>query len=232
MKIKLIYSYNGSNFSGSQSQPHKNSVEDRLKMALFRVGIFEKLTTASRTDKGVHALNQVSTTNCGEFWDLNKLKEQLNRHARPFIYIKKIEKVSSEFHPRFSAKKRSYRYILNHSNFSPFLENLCLFYDKIDIEKLNLSLSKFIGKHDFKNFMKTGSDIKDSIREIYKAYAFSYNNLTIIKFEANGFLRSQVRLMVANVLKEQISNQKFTLEKSITRIPAPPNALYLERIFY
>lgn len=232
MLIKIIYSYNGSNFSGSQSQPHKNTVEDKLKMALRSVGIFASLTTASRTDKGVHALNQVSSTKCGDFWNLKRLKEQLNRHARPSINIKKIEKVSSEFHPRFSAKKRSYRYILNHSNFSPFLENLCFFCEKVDIEKLNLSLNKFVGKHDFKEFMKTGSDIKDSVREIYKAYTFSYKHLTIIKFEANGFLRSQVRLMIANALKEQTSSKRFSLQKPITKIPASPNGLYLERIFY
>lgn len=232
MKIKIIYSYDGSKFNGSQSQPHLNTAEDTLKNALFHVGIFEKLTTSSRTDKGVHALNQVSSTECGDFWDLEKLKNLLNRHSHPFVHIKKIETVNSKFHSRFDAKKRSYRYILNHNSYNPFLSSYCYFYKKIDLEKLNLSLSKFIGKYNFSEFMKTGSDVKNFEREIYKAYAFGYKNLTIIKFEADGFLRSQVRLMVANALKEQTSSSKFSINKAITRIPSPASGLYLERIFY
>lgn len=232
MNIKLIYSYDGSLLSGSQSQPNKNTAEDILKSAISHAGLFDRLTTSSRTDKGVHALNQVSVTKCGDFWDLRRLKELINRHTHPILHIKDIKQVDDSFHPRFDAKARSYRYILNHSKFSPFLANYCYFCNEVDLDKLNLALSKFIGKNDFSNFMKTGSDTKSSIREIHKAYAFRYKNLTIIKFKANGFLRSQVRLMIANALNECQKNLEFNLDKPNTRIPTPPNALYLERIFY
>ncbi|QKF64801.1 tRNA pseudouridine(38-40) synthase TruA [Campylobacter corcagiensis] len=232
MKIKLIYSYDGSLLSGSQSQPSQNTAEDILKNAMSHAGLFDKLITSSRTDKGVHALNQVSVTKCLDFWNLNRLKELINRHSRPTLNIKNIEVVDENFHPRFDAKARSYRYILNHSKFSPFLANYCYFCDAIDIKSLNLALSKFKGINDYKNFMKTGSDTKSSVREIYLAFAYRYRNLTIIKFKANGFLRSQVRLMVANALKECKKGDKFSLKSPNTRIPAPPNALYLERVFY
>lgn len=232
MKIKLTYSYDGSLLSGSQCQPHENTAENILKNAMSHAGLFDKLITSSRTDKGVHALNQVSVTKCLDFWNLDRLKELINRHSRPTLDVKKIEIVDENFHPRFCAKARSYRYILNHGKFCPFLAPYCYFFDEIDLKGLNLALDKFRGVNDYKNFMKTGSDTKSSIREIYSSFAYRYKNLTIIKFKANGFLRSQVRLMVANALKECKKGAKFSLESPNTRIPAPPNALYLERVFY
>ena len=86
MKIALIYSYDGSKFCGSQTQPNLNAVEDKLNLALNRVGIFQKVISSSRTDKNVHALNQVSTTEIGDFFhDLNHLKNLINHHAKPYI---------------------------------------------------------------------------------------------------------------------------------------------------
>ena len=230
--LKIRYSYNGAKFCGSQSQPNGRSVEDALKNALSHVGLFGSLTTSSRTDRGVHALGQISTIKCPDFWDLRRLKELINRHAKPNILVKKLEFVSENFHPRYCAVARSYRYILNHGEFDPFLADFCHFYGNLDINLLNLALSKFVGKHDFSEFMKFGSDTKSPEREIYKAYAYRYKNLTIIKFKANGFLRSQVRLMVANALKSLKTSQEISFTKALTRIPAPPNGLYLERIFY
>ncbi|NLY03333.1 MAG: tRNA pseudouridine(38-40) synthase TruA [Campylobacter sp.] len=232
MNIKITYSYDGSSFSGSQTQPHTNTVEDELKKALKNVGIVDKLITSSRTDKNVHALNQVSTVEVKDFWDLNRLKTLINRKIHPSIFIKNISETRPNFHPRYDAKARSYRYILNHATYLPFLKNYCYFYEEVDLEKLNLALSKFKGKHNFINFMKTGSDVRTTKREIYTVFAYRYKNLTIIKFKASGFLRAQVRLMVANALKEVSFDKEFSINAPNSHTPAPPNGLYLERIFY
>lgn len=239
MKIALIYSYDGSKFCGSQTQPNLKAVEDRLNYAFSRLGIFEKVISSSRTDKNVHALNQVSTIQIGDFFnDFSKLKDILNRHSKPYIFIKKIVKVDENFQVRFDAKARSYRYILNHNEFNPFLSDYFYFCKKPDIKLLNKALKIFIGRHDFDEFKKQGSIKENFVREIYKAYAYEYKNLTIIKFKANGFLRSQVRLMVANSLKFINGDETFLQNKNrfylkaITRIPSPPNGLYLERVFY
>ncbi|PSM52643.1 tRNA pseudouridine(38-40) synthase [Campylobacter blaseri] len=232
MNLKIIYSYDGSKFHGSQRQPDKKSVENILQNSFNSIGIYENLISSSRTDKGVHALNQVSTIICPNFWDLNKLVKVLNKNCHPHIHIKNISIMKNDFHPRYDAKFRSYRYIINHQNYNPFLSNYCYFYKELDLKLLNRALSKFIGKYDFVNFMKTGSDNKTTIRNIYKSYAYKYNNYTIIKFKADGFLRAQVRLMIANAIKEIETEESFTIKKAITRNPAPPNGLYLERIFY
>ena len=111
MKIQLIYSYDGSKFQGSQTQPHENGVEDELARALAHVGIFERVISSSRTDKSVHANNQSSSVVCGDhFKDLNRLQDLINHHAHPSIHIKRINLVDDSFQARYDAVARSYRY--------------------------------------------------------------------------------------------------------------------------
>ncbi|AVK81011.1 tRNA pseudouridine(38-40) synthase TruA [Campylobacter fetus] len=261
MKIALTYSYDGSKFKGSQTQPDKNAVEDCLNLALNRVGIFKPVISSSRTDKGVHAISQVSCVECGEFWNerFEWLKNQVNKHTKPYIYVKNIKKVSDEFHPRYDAVARSYRYIIYHNEKNVFLADYVHFYENLNIQRLNAALKLLIGKHDFKAFYKVGSDEKSTVREIFYAKAYQIYKtkeakfsakfdtkfktqkptLTVINFKANGFLRAQVRLMVANALQACKSDENlsqfisnFKEQKPLTRMPSPPNGLYLKRIFY
>lgn len=232
VKLKLVYSYDGSKFSGSQSQPHGRGVEDVLRAALGRVGIFAPLISSSRTDKGVHALRQVSCVECTVYWELPRLKELINRHCAPYIFVRHISPVPRDFHPRYDAVARSYRYVLNHGRPSPFLSDFCVFYPRVDLAALNAALANFIGEHDFSEFMKSGSDIKSPVRELYVARAYSFRNLTLINFKANGFLRAQVRLMVANALKSVQSGRKISFSRALSRIPFPPNGLYLSSVSY
>jgi len=156
----------------------------------------------------------------------------------PSIYFKKIEKVNN-FHPRFDAKKRSYRYILS-PIINPFIANYTTYYPKkINKTILNEALNLLKGTHDFEYFAKTGSDVNNYIREIYDAYLLEYKNFTIIKIIGNGFLRGQIRIIVDFLLK--INENKLTLhdlklqlnkEKLINKHLAPPQGLYLERIWY
>ena len=232
VKLKLVYSYDGSKFSGSQSQPHGRGVEDVLRAALGRVGIFAPLISSSRTDKGVHALRQVSCVECTVHWELSRLKELINRHCAPYIFVQHISPVPRDFHPRYDAVTRCYRYVLNHGRPSPFLSDFCVFYPRVDLAALNAALANFVGEHDFSEFMKSGSDIKSPVRELYVARAYSFRNLTLINFKANGFLRAQVRLMVANALKSVQSGRKISFSRALSRIPFPPNGLYLSNVSY
>ena len=232
VKLKLVYSYDGSKFSGSQSQPHGRGVEDVLRAALGRVGIFAPLISSSRTDKGVHALRQVSCVECTVHWELPRLKELINRHCAPYIFVQHISQVPRDFHPRYDAVARCYRYVLNHGRPSPFLSDFCVFYPRVDLAALNAALANFIGEHDFSEFMKSGSDIKSPVRELYVARTYSFRNLTLINFKANGFLRAQVRLMVANALKSVQSGRKISFSRALSRIPFPPNGLYLSSVSY
>jgi len=222
-----------------QKQPNKKTVQGSLEEALKKLNIHTNVLHAGRTDKGVHALNQVISFQIPNFWDKEKLLPALNKILHPFIHIKKIFVVNDNFNPRFDAKKRSYRYIIT-PHFTPYLANYMTYYPKkIDIELLKKALKKFEGKHDFEYFSKTGSEVNTYVREIYKTNIYKYKNLTIIKIQGNGFLRGQIRLIIDFLLK--INEQKLTIEdlqkqlskeKLISKHLAPPNGLYLERIWY
>ena len=212
MRLKLVFSYDGSKFQGSQTQPHENGVEDALGAALAHVGIFSKIISSSRTDKGVHANNQVACVECGEhFRDFTRLKSLINRHAHPAVHVKFISRAQDCFHPRYDATARAYRYVINHGEFSPFLAPYETFLPKFDVRLANELLALFVGEHDFSAFMKLGSDAKSPMRRITKAFCYARGERSIIVFKANGFLRAQVRLMVASVFKalELAKNGKF-----------------------
>jgi tRNA pseudouridine38-40 synthase len=222
-----------------QIQPDQKTIEGEILNALKKININTKIFHSGRTDRGVHALNQVISFKIPDFWNLEKLKNLLNKMLYPSIYFKKITVAPCGFHPRFWAKKRSYRYLIS-KYFTPFNAKYTLYYpEKIDLLKINKALKILKGTHDFEYFAKTGSDVNHYIREIYKAYAFEYKNFYIIKIEGNGFLRGQIRIIIDFLLK--INENKLTIndlkkqlnkEKLISKHLAPPNGLYLERIWY
>ncbi|ACM92677.1 tRNA pseudouridine synthase A [Nautilia profundicola AmH] len=222
-----------------QKQPDKITVQGSIENALKRLNINSDVLHAGRTDRGVHALNQVVSFKLPSFWNQNKLLTELNKILHPNIHIKKFYNVNDDFNPRFDAKKRSYRYILN-PNFNPFSANYTTYYPhKINISLLKKALKEFEGIHDFEYFAKTGSDVNNYIREIYKTDVYKYKNFTVIKIVGNGFLRAQIRLIVDFVLK--INENKLTVQdlqkqlskqELISKHLAPPNGLYLDRIWY
>jgi len=222
-----------------QKQPDKTTVQGTLEKALEKLNIHSKILHAGRTDRGVHALNQVVSFKFPCFWDHIKLLNELNKILHPNIHIKKFYFVNDNFNPRFDAKKRSYRYILN-PDFTPFNANYTTFYPhNINITLLKKALKVLEGKHDFEYFAKTGSNVNNYTRTIYKTDIYKYKNLTVIKIEGNGFLRGQIRLIVDFILK--INEKKLSIEdlkkqlskeKIFSKHLAPPNGLYLERIWY
>ncbi|MDR1460496.1 MAG: tRNA pseudouridine(38-40) synthase TruA [Campylobacteraceae bacterium] len=238
MRVFLYISYDGSNFQGFQQQPNKNGVMDKIIFALKELGITSKPIGSSRTDRGVHALNQVVHVDIPPFWeDLEKLKNTLNRLLFPYVHVKNISPFG--LHARFDAQKRLYRYLCYSGEHSPFLNDYALFLPKFDLNLINEALLLFIGKHDFGFFKKTGSETKDDIRILYKANAYMYKNFLIFRFLANGFLRSQVRLMVGAALSVQegsltLLELKAQIDKKnrIFTKAASACGLYLSRVYY
>ncbi|PID48387.1 MAG: tRNA pseudouridine(38-40) synthase TruA [Proteobacteria bacterium] len=241
MRIYLKISYDGSKFQGFQQQTStKNTILNKLILALNALGIKDVPVGSGRTDKGVHASNQALHLDIPPFWsDLKKLKIMLNRHLNPHIHVKKIYHVKKDFHARFSPIKREYRYIFYHGEFSPFLSSYVHFYPSFDMERLNDILELFKGRHDFEYFKKNGSESKNFIREIYNIKALPHKNKTIVIIQADGFLRSQIRMIISAVLKvyegklthKQIKDQ-LDLKSIHTETLSPANGLYLHRVFY
>jgi len=236
MRICITISYNGTTFLGSQVQKEtNNTIFNHIENALSEINIYSKPHASGRTDKGVHATGQTFHIDIPEYWqDLKKLKETLNKILTKSIDIKKIKKVQNNFHARYSAKSRVYRYIIKKSKSNPFENDLISFYENINFENIQKNIKLFEGKHDFINFMKTGSEVNSTVREVYKTLSYKHKDFIILYFEANGFLRSQIRLMVGALLsledtqiKEQLSSKKIYKIK-----PAKANGLYLAKIKY
>jgi len=240
MRVKATIAYDGSYFKGFQKQKSTNqTITSQIEIALRSVAINNSIRGSGRTDAGVHATGQVIDFELPTFWqDLEKLKVVLNRKLN-HIAFKKIVFVDNDFHARFSAKKRLYRYIFKTTTPSVFEQNYISYYPKFNENRLKEALSSFEGRHDFSNFIKTGTITHTNVREIYKSYYRNYKNYHFIYFEANGFLRSQVRIMVdfsmqVALEKESLKSLKeqLNLTKRHSTKLAPPEGLYLARISY
>jgi tRNA pseudouridine38-40 synthase len=118
--------------------------------------------------------------------------------------------VDNDFHARFSAKKREYRYIISNKQLTPFNSKYLAYYTDIDVEKINSAIELFIGTHDFGYFSKKGSDPISTIREIYDIKFYEYKDVFVLNFKANSYLRSQIRMIVDFIMK--ISSGRLSLD--------------------
>lgn len=242
MNCKIVIQYDGSKFYGSQKQPKLSSVESTLQEALSIFNIDSKLLFSGRTDRNVHATGQVISLDIPFFWkDLTKLKDKLNNTLPNSVYIKSINPVEDDFHARFSAKKRSYRYLVSTKKPNPFNNDYITYLNDIDELKIKEAVKQFVGTNDFKNFSKEGSEPNSTIRTIYEAKFYKYKEIYVFKFTANAFLRSQIRLMIGFLLaisegKKNIKDLKSHLKNDKLaygfKKPAPANGLYLSRVIY
>jgi len=240
VRVKAVIAYDGSKFYGFQKQTTTTqTITTQIELALKSLHINSSIVGSGRTDRGVHASNQVIHFDLPLYWsDLDKLRYTLNQKLR-YIYIKHIVMVDDDFHARFSAKRRIYRYVFKTKPISVFQKDYISYYKNFNDVKLQEALECFVGRHDFALFHKQGSITHTTIREVYKSFYIKRKDYHYIYFEANGFLRSQVRMMVdatmkvstdsidINQLKEQINN-KITYTTKL----APPEGLYLARIIY
>ena len=238
--LKFKVAYDGSVYFGSQKQPDRHTVEDELLRAFKRLNINTKIVFSGRTDRGVHASGQIFNAIVPSHWnDFKKLKEVLNHQLDSSVKILHITKVTDDFHSRFSAKKRTYRYLLTTKQTNPFNQKYVTFEEQINEELIKKAMKEFEGIHDFKYFHKTGSDKDITIREVFEVNFYKYKDVYVFKFVANSYLRSQIRLMVGALLA--VSNGKLTIEqlkeqlalkKQNFKIPASANGLYLAKITY
>lgn len=240
MRINATISYDGSHFFGFQSQKTShNTVVGSLRSSLRNLGIDPNIVGAGRTDKGVHATNQVISFDLPHFWnDMVKLKKELNQKLK-YIKIKKITVTNENFHARFDAKKREYIYIFKTTSINVFEKNYIGSYGKFDKEKLKSALQIFEGEHDFKLFCKTDASQTNTLCSIYKTRYKKYKNYHLIKISANRFLRSQVRMIVEASMKYAMDKISFEMlaeqlkgDKKHSTTLAPASGLYLSKVIY
>jgi len=240
MRVKAVISYDGSQYQGFQKQKStKKTISSAIEEALSSLQIDSPIVGSGRTDTGVHATGQVIHFDLPDFWnDLEKLKLHLNRKLTD-ISFKHISLAADDFHARFSAKKRVYRYVFKTQKPSVFEHKYISYYEAFDPALLISALKIFEGEHDFNFFHKTGTVTHTTIRKIYRTDYVERNGYHFIYFQANGFLRSQVRMMVdaamlcarGEMSERQLPEQLECPKKYTTQL-APPEGLYLAKIIY
>ncbi len=245
-KYKLIIAYDGTPFGGWQVQSNTSSIQTHIQTALctaLRAKI--DVTGAGRTDSGVHALEQCAHFSVAKVLDLHKLTRSLNGILPIEIRIKAIEKARSDFHARYSAKSKIYRYHLHiKKTIDPFrrLYSYHLPYP-IDLELLKKAKNHFIGEHDFTSFSNEahrGCASKNAIRILKRIDLIQQEDEIILEFEANGFLYKMARNIVGTLL--DVARGKLPID-SIPEIfaakdrrkaaaTAPAHGLFLVKVIY
>jgi len=246
---KIIFSYDGKDFFGFAKQTSKRTVEDEINMKLSLVlNTKVKIYGSSRTDKGVHALNQVANffldKKIEDKLPLNDFLYKLNKVIDKDIYIKSIKRVYYKFSARFSLHSKEYFYLINIKEYDPLRKDYELFVKDLDIEKIKEASKLFLGKHDFRNFTsKKEDELLNFERTIYKIKIQKINSKRIkIIFSADGFMRYEIRKIVGTLIA--YSFNKITLDeilkylnpnketRNIVPFQAKSEGLYLSRIKY
>ena len=244
-KYHIKIEYDGSKFVGWQYQNNGISVQEVLQKAFFKF-LKEKVTVnaSGRTDAGVHAIEQSAhielkkkIINKEVF--LNSINFYLKKYPVSVLSIKKKE---NTFHARYSAKKRTYKYIiLNRNSPSPLNKNRAWFIKKkLDINLIKKALKILKGTHDFSTFRASSCQAKSAIRTLDSATFKKLGEIIEITFSSKSFLQQQVRSMVGAI--KYVGEKKWTLEqfknnfKSKRRVncapPAPTCGLYLKKVTY
>jgi len=244
-RYQILTEYVGTNFRGWQVQSKGKTIQGLIQEKISKL-LKEKIILfgAGRLDKGVHALEQSAHFECKKkIENLNKFLKSLNHFLnKEMITIIKIKKRDKNFHARFSAKMRIYKYIIINRFSRPVLDKNRGWHimNKLDLETMKKASKKLVGTNDFSTFRASSCRAKSPIKTMRSVKITSKNNKIEIEFQSQSFLQQQVRSMVGCL--KYVGEKKWTLKKfnfvmnSKKRIlcapPAPPEGLYLARVIY
>ena len=229
---------------GWQKQPDKLNIQGSIESAIKQItGEDVELYASGRTDAGVHALGQVANFKTEVNLPIDKFPIAINTKLKRSIRIINAEEVEERFHSRLSCKRKTYRYVINNSEYaSAIYRNLeTHISQKLNIEKMQEAIKYFEGEHDFKAFKASGTSSKSSVRTIYKALVYEMpNNRIYIELTGNGFLYNMVRIIAGTLVEvglEKVSPKDIPNiiklgNRELAGKTMPPNGLYLVNVEY
>lgn len=242
--IKLVIEYDGKEFNGWQRQPKKLNIQGTIEEVIKRItGEDIDLMASGRTDAGVHAFGQVANFKTNSNIPVDKIAIAINSNLKKSIRIISAEEVDDRFHSRLTCKKKTYRYVINNSEFSSAIyRNLETHIpQKLDVEKMKTAAKYFEGEHDFKAFKASGTSSKSSVRTIFKADVKEMNdNRIYIELTGNGFLYNMVRIIsgtlvdvgLGKIEPDEIKKIIELKDRNLAGKTMPPNGLYLVSVEY
>ena len=202
--IKLVLEYDGTNYHGWQTQPNLPTIQGTIEEHLAKLTKTPiQIIGAGRTDTGVHAEGQVANFHTDSQIPIVAFQKGLNAILPRDIVVCSATEVSTEFHARFSATSRRYRYtILNRGYPSALSRQTSYFLPReIDGSRINELCQTLVGRHDFSSFQKVGSDRINPVCEIYEVHWSKKEPYVYFEIEADSFLRGMVRAITGTILK-------------------------------
>lgn len=243
MRYAACIEYDGSQYCGWQRQTHSSSVQSHVEAAFSKVADHDiAVVCAGRTDTGVHASYQIVHFDTIAERTLNGWLRGVNVHLPNDISCQWVKPVADEFHARFSAVKRSYRYIIDNRAARPALSagKVTWEYRPLELELMQRAAKCLLGKHDFTSFRTVACQAKSPVREISVLTLSQQGNYLYLDITANAFLHHMVR-NIAGVLITvgcserspdwalQVLNARDRCKGGVT---APPDGLYLTAVEY
>ncbi len=244
-RYRAIIEYDGSEFSGFQKQSTGiRTVQGEIEISLAKLAKKRVVVHgAGRTDTGVHATGQVIAFDLAWKHPTFKLMLALNSSLPDDVSLRKLEVVSNLFHPRFSAKRRAYKYVIEpiaKGDRRPLTRlRHWQVRDSLDLEQMNRAAEYLLGEQDFGTFGRPPQG-DNSVRAVFQSFWQEENGLLVYRIEANAFLYRMVRSTVGSLKK--VGDGSWTVEKFVEALGraersesaavAPAHGLYLASVTY
>lgn len=243
--VKIIVSYDGSNYSGWQRQKNtRETIQEKLENALSKFHKEpSKIYGASRTDAGVHARGQVFNFNLKVDIPLNRLPQAFNSELPNDIVCLDAEYVSDEFHSRYDAEAKKYIYRIDNNLYRDIFMRKYAYhiYMDLDIKAISKSIECLVGEHDFSAFRAKGCRSKEPVKNIYKAEFYEEaENIYALEVIGSGFLYNMMRIIAGTVIEIGKKKRKFEDMRKVLNskcrnnagFTAPAKGLTLQEVYY
>lgn len=210
MRIALGIEYDGANYYGWQRQKEVNSVQEELEKALSIVANHPvNIFCAGRTDAGVHGTGQVVHFDTDANRRLGAWTLGVNANLPDDIAVRWVKEVDENFHARFSATARRYRYIIYNGPYRPGIlsKGLSHYHYDLDLLKMQQAAEHFVGEHDFTSFRALHCQAHSPVRTIHFLNITQHNQFIVIDIKANAFLHHMVRNITGTLIEIGRGNQ-------------------------
>ena len=243
-RYRLTIEYDGAGFVGWQRQANGLSVQAAIEQALAAfTGEQPEITGAGRTDAGVHAAGQVAHVDLARDWEVRTLINALNAHLRPQpVSVLAAAPVPGDFHARFSATKRHYRYRILNRLAPPAIDRGRVWHiiRPLDDRAMHTAAQVLVGRHDFTSFRSTECQAKSPVKTLDQLEVRRVGDEVLIETSARSFLHNQVRAMVGSLRKvgegkwsaDDLARARDACDRSAAGPTAPAEGLCLMRVDY
>ncbi len=202
--VRLLIGFDGSRFEGWQDQKKGKTLQELFEKLLLKI-LKEPVSviSSSRTDSGVHALGLVAHFHTQNPLPDAKIKEALNFYLPKDVLVRSAKTVSSDFHARYSAKSKVYRYTIWNSKTRPLFDAPTVLWHpkRLNVRAMRLSARSFVGRHDFRAFMDGKDEKKSFVRTIQKLSLQKDGKVIHLTIEGDGFLRHMVRIIAGTLIE-------------------------------